>query len=82
MISFIAGILEIVGVWIVGSHDRRGFLIALLGNIVWGYCSFAYQVWGLLLVSVAMAFVNIRNFLAWGRNKSTSEHSCVDSNTK
>ncbi len=66
--DWIAGALELLGVCLVGSRDRRGFLCCLVCNALWIAVGFFGHVYGLIPVSLAMAVVNTRNFLKWGRN--------------
>jgi len=65
--DWLAGLLELAGVWQVGNKSRHGFLICLACNLLWIAVAFHRQVYGLIPVSIAMFFVNIRNFRKWGR---------------
>lgn len=65
--DWLASVSELVGGWMVGSRSRYGFLVNLVGNILWIAVALTTEVKGLILVSVAMGVVNARNFLLWGR---------------
>lgn len=69
MLDFIAGTIEMGGAWIVGNKKRWGFLLLALCDALWIVFVLSQQVaYGLLLVVVPMLFINIRNYLKWGKN--------------
>ena len=63
--DWIAGALELVGNWLIGNKSRVGFLINLLGCLVWIAAALHLKVYGLLLVVVPALFINIRNWMKW-----------------
>lgn len=65
--DFIAAILELTAVWMIGNKNRKGFLIALLCNIVWIVVAVKASLWGLLFTMGAFIFINIRNYKKWGK---------------
>ena len=67
--DFIAGLLELFGAWKVGSKNANGFIYNLICNIFWiVYVLTSGQTYGLLLVVVPMAFINMRNFFRWRKD--------------
>ena len=64
--DWIAGIFELVGLWQVGNHRRRGFLIGALGNMAWiVYVLGSGHATGLMLVVVPALLINLRNWRRW-----------------
>lgn len=63
--DWLAALLELAGVWLVGSCNRWGFILALCCNAIWIAVAARSGLWGLAAISVAMAGVNIRNFRRW-----------------
>ncbi len=69
MLDYVAGIFDISGVWVIGNKNKYGFLLTMLGNILWVAVAFKTGVFGLLIVVVPAIFVNIRNFIKWSKRK-------------
>ncbi len=63
--DFIAGILELSGLYLVGNKSRIGFVLNLLGCLVWIYVAVTTNLYGLLLVVIPAVFINIRNWTRW-----------------
>ena len=67
--DWIAGFLELLGSWLVGSKKWFGFLCNLFGCAVWIYVAIASEVYGLLVVVIPAIFINIRNIIKWRKKK-------------
>ncbi len=66
--DWIAGLCELIGLWIMGDKNRRCFVFFAGGNIVWTYIAFTRpNMWGLLLVTIPAIIMNIRAFVKWGK---------------
>lgn len=66
--DYFAGILELIALWLLGLHNKVGFLIGLLGNIAWiTYVFMSSSTYGLLLICSVAAIINIRNFIKWSK---------------
>lgn len=67
--DFIAGILELTGIWVIGSKHRTGFILNLLGGLTWiGYVLMTGHAKGLLIVVIPALMINLRNFVKWGES--------------
>jgi hypothetical protein len=66
-VDYLAGILELLGVLLVGNLRRHGFLLCIACNALWIIVALRSGVYGLIPVSAAMAVVNTRNFRRWKR---------------
>ena len=70
--DYFAGLCELIGIWKVGDKKRWSFLVFMLGNFTWVvYVLWTGSTYGLLLICVPAFFMNVRNFIKWGRD----EHS-------
>jgi len=65
--SYLAAIFEIAGAWMVGNKERWGFVVFMIGNVLWFMLGIKTGEYGLNLVSVVFLLINIRNFRKWRR---------------
>ena len=66
LFSFIPAFFELFGVYLLGSKRKWGFMVSLIGNILWiAYVILSDSTYGLLFVCVAAMVLNIRGFLHW-----------------
>jgi len=64
--DWLAGLFELVGLYIVGNKNSIGFVINILGNICWiTYVVLSNSTYGLLLVVIPALIINLRNYLKW-----------------
>jgi len=69
--DWVAGILELTALYIVGCKNRFGFIL----NVCCGICWIIYVVmskgsYGLLIVVVPALFINCINFLKWSKDEN------------
>lgn len=68
--SFVAGILTLVGVYLVGDKNKYGFIIALASNIVWiAYSMSTGEAPGVILECAPLTVINARNFYKWHKEE-------------
>jgi len=68
MLDWAAGIFELCGAWSIGNKKRYSFILFAICNVLWIiYCLTNDTTYGLLIVVVPMFFINIRNFIKWGK---------------
>lgn len=60
--SYVLAAVGIVGLYLLGSKKRVGWLIGIFAQILWVVYAFATQQYGFILSAVAYAFVNIRGY--------------------
>ena len=66
-----AGILELIGIWIVGNKTRWGFVILLVCGICWlTHIALTGETLGLLAVVPIAMLINVRNFIKWSRDSA------------
>jgi nicotinamide riboside transporter PnuC len=74
LISWVASALELWGVWAIGSKNKWGFILNMLGSLLWvAVAVFGLPATGLLLVVVPAVFINIRNFLKWKKQEKKND---------
>ena len=64
--DWLAGALELAGLWLIGSGRRVGFIVAGAGCAFWvGYCLTSRAAYGLLPVVVPALALHARAWLRW-----------------
>ena len=64
--DYLAGLMELTAILLLGSKKRSGFVFGLIGNILWiAYVLNANHSYGLLLVTIPAAILNIRGRSKW-----------------
>lgn len=67
--SWIAGLFEIIGGILIGNKNRLGFIFNFICCGVWIYIGVTNisnpDIGGILLVTIPMLFINVRNFIKW-----------------
>ena len=74
--DWIAGILELLGSWIIGNKNKSGFILSFLCCLCWIYVAFDKQVYGLLITVIPSLFVITRNYLKWKKDEDRQRDSC------
>ena len=66
--DIVAGLIEIVAIYIVGNKNKWGWAIGFVCCVIWIGYVFIYQTaYGILIPAIPCMFVNIWNFIKWGR---------------
>jgi len=68
--DWLAGIFELIGLYVIGVKNKYGFLINILGNVAWIYVALTTGVYGLLLVVCPAIVLNTTNYVKWHRSHS------------
>ena len=63
--DWLAAVLELLGLWLLGTKCRGGFLVLILGSVFWIWIGQEKELWGLVVICGIMALVNIRNYRKW-----------------
>ena len=63
--DFIAAILELSAIWLIGNKKRVEFIIFILCNITWAIVAIKSGLYGLLLTVMVALVMNIRNWFKW-----------------
>lgn len=64
--DWLAGIFELLGLYIIGCRSKSGFLFNITGNLLWIlYVFISNSTFGLLLVVIPALLINIINYGKW-----------------
>lgn len=70
MIDIIAGVTELIALYLIGSKNRIGFIVGLACNILWiSYVVSSDSAHGLLIVVVPAIILNIRGHYKWSKSE-------------
>lgn len=71
--DWIAGILTLMGMWMVGEKNRWGFMVLFLNEFVWLYVILTREeIMGFLPLCFALIYINIKAFIDWGKDAKTN----------
>ena len=65
--DYVAAILGLIGIWIVGNKNRNGFLLLMSCCFLWGMVAIQAKVYGLMVETVPLFFINLMAYMRWGR---------------
>ncbi len=57
----------VLGMWLVGNKDPRGWMVGLANQVIWFIFIFTFEAYGLLPLSCFLVFVYSRNLIRWRR---------------
>ena len=63
--DILAGIFELIGIYLIGNKNRWGFIFAIVGGLIWISVGLDKDLNGLIGVVVLAPFLNFRNFRRW-----------------
>jgi len=73
-----AGIFELLALYLVGSKNRVGFLVALCCNFLWiVYVVMSGSTYGLLFVVIPAVVLNCRGWWRWSKDVPKSKETTV-----
>ena len=73
-IGIVAGLLELIAIYLVGIKNKLGFITGIFGNILWiAFVFLTGSSYGLLIVCPAAFALNIKGFLRWSRDEKKQE---------
>ena len=76
-LDWIAAVLCLIGIWLIGNKKKVGFLIYIVENLVWIlFVYFAKVGYGLWFVCTIAIVINTRNYFKWRKD----EKNCIGSN--
>jgi len=66
-LDWIAAILTLAGVYIIGCKNRWGFIICIFSGIVWCVVAIEAKLYGIILGYAPLIVINVINFIKWGK---------------
>lgn len=55
----------VLGLWLAGSHNKFGWVIGLLAQILWIIYALVTKQYGFIISALVYAVVYLRNFNRW-----------------
>lgn len=66
ILSFIAAIFELLGIFLLGNKVKYGFISNIIGGICWIFYSFiSGNAYGLIVVCSVALLLNTKGFIKW-----------------
>lgn len=65
MISIATSLVTLVGMWLVGRKDWRGWAVGLANQALWLWLIIDTKAWGLLILTVSLIVVYTRALIRW-----------------
>ena len=75
--GWLASAAELSGLWMIGGKKKFGFLVSIVGNLIWIVVALlGLPATGLLLVVIPAMFINVRNFIRWKLQEVEVKEDC------
>ena len=72
ILSIIASIFELIGIYLLGKKNKYGFITFIIGALFWiAYTLVTGNAIGLLLVCSVSSILNIKGFMKWSEDAQT-----------
>lgn len=68
MLSIATSLVTLVGMWLVGRKDWRGWVVGLVNQTLWLALIIQTRAWGLLILTVSLVVIYTRALIAWRRD--------------
>lgn len=69
-IDWLATVLTIIGLYLLGNKLRSGFLVMIVANLAWGTLAVLISSLAMIVANVVVAFMNFRGYTKWAnKNK-------------
>ena len=66
LLSFIAGLLELIAAYILGNKNKLGWLLDIVVDVIWIYLGFLYkEIIGIWVVCIPGLVISVRNYILW-----------------
>lgn len=68
LVPWATSALTILGMWLLGNKDKRGWIVGLANQALWITFVILYSAWGLLPLTGWLIVVYTRNLIKWRRD--------------
>jgi hypothetical protein len=65
LIPLATSVVTVIGIWLAGNHDPRGWMLGIANQALWLWFIIAFGAWGLLPLLVVLLFTYSRNLVKW-----------------
>jgi hypothetical protein len=70
VLGLVAGVFELIGLYLIGSKKKLGFILSMAGNIFWITFSISTRsAFGLIVVCLFAFFLNGRGYFNWKKGR-------------
>ena len=77
--DWIAGIFELIGLWVVGKKSKWGFAFNIICGLLWIiHVITNRQSYGLLVVVIPALVINAKNFYSWKRDERLKDGKTLE----
>ena len=63
--DIIAGVIELLGLLLIGNKNRFGFVVFFVANLLWTFLAMRLHIYGLMMVTIPAMVLNCRNYRRW-----------------
>lgn len=71
--SFILAGIGLLSLWVAGNHNKAGWMIGIIAQVLWFWYAIATEQFGFILSCFAYGWVYARNWLRWSREEAPDE---------
>ncbi|MDD5459157.1 MAG: PnuC protein [Phycisphaerae bacterium] len=64
-IDWLAGLMTILGIYLLGSKKKAGFVVMMTGNITYIAFGLIANSSGVIVANLVFILMNIRGFISW-----------------
>lgn len=54
-----------LGIYLIGNKKQSGFLLAIIGGMIWIVFAILTQTIGLIIANIILIMLNLRGYLKW-----------------
>ena len=70
-LDYLAGALELIGIWVIGNKNKNGYIIFIACGICWmAYTIVTKSTFGLWMVIIPSIILNTRNYKKWKKEEN------------
>ena len=70
IIQFLATVLLLAGLWIMGNKKLGGVLLVVIAEIFTTIVGITHGVWSIIIIGICLTIVQGRNFIRWRKDKT------------
>lgn len=67
LIPWIGNLFIVLGLWKLGSKNRKAFIFSMLGEATWVLYATSIRMWPMAFICVVFFTLAARNFVVWGQ---------------
>lgn len=66
-LDWCAALVILVSKWLLSGKDRRGWILAGVGNLIFATINAGFELWGLVVLAGINLCFCVRGYVVWGR---------------